>query len=283
MPDRRRHPSGRRGFALLTVLMLVVIASIVIGAALQRASLQNLIVEQQIDGYQRHHELQGVRAMVDAWLAKGESISKLTEFANTGETVDRIALESGVTYRVYAQDGQGTLLTNLSGIVGDVPRRWIISTLSRMPPDRPDLTRDAGPWRISLPAAPDEVLQAMSGDDPTIFSALKVARDEQVATVSEFLSTVQSRGVEDLTATTLSRYIVYSPDLWRFDIEAIHPDRTERYVVFAYVKGNNRKILAWRELRHEGEVRGFGPGAGRWPHESVPDRTRSGRKAVAGR
>jgi len=270
---------GRRGFVLLTVLMLVVIASIIIGAALQRASLQNLIVEQQLDGYQSHHELQGVRAMVDAWLAKSESVETLTELANTGETVDRIALESGVTYRVYAQDGQGTLLTNLSGITGEVPQRWIVATLSRLPPDRPDLTRDAGPWRISLPATPDEILEAMSGGDSTIYEALKTARDKQVATVSEFLSTLESRGVEDLTAQTLSRYIVYTPDLWRFDIEAIHPDRTQRYVVFAYIRGNNRKILAWRELRHEGEVRGFGPAAGRWSHEPVPDRPRSGRRA----
>lgn len=279
MGHRSPSSSHRRGFALLTVLMLIVIASIVIGAALQRASLQNLIVEQQLDGYQRHHELQGVRAMVDAWLAKGDSVDTLTELANTGETIDRIAFETGVTYRVYAQDGQGTLLTNLSGITGDVPQRWIIATLSRLPADRPDLTRDAGPWRISLPAAPDEILEAMSGGDAKIFQALKVARDEQVKTVSEFLSTLQSRGVEDLTAQTLSRYVVYSPELWRFDIEAVHPDRTERYVVFAFARGNNRKILAWRELRHEGEVRGFGPGAGRWPHEQLPDRHRSGRKA----
>lgn len=264
-------PVRERGFALVIILSLLVIATIVISAALRRASLQELIVGQQIQGYQRHHELQGVRSIVEIWLAR-DSSRNFAEQANTGEPVHRLALESGVTYLVYVQDGQGAMLRNLSGIEGEVPRRWIIETLSRMPLDRPDLVRDAGPWRLSLHAAPDEVLEAMAAGDATITRALQRARDERIKDVSAFYSHMERFGVDTLASQALARYIVFTPELWRFDVEAVRTESITRYSVLVELRGNNRRQLAWTEVRDTSQIRGFGPEGGALSNRPVGDR-----------
>lgn len=250
------------GYVFLIVLVFLVVASIITAAALRRAGMQAVLAEDQFNSYLRHHELQGVRAIADVWLLRNDA-AELEKHANTGEPVTKQLVEDTL-YRIYVQDGQGTVLNNLIGISGSVPQTWLVEMLSRLPPDRPDLTRAVGPWQLSLRAAPDEVLEAMAGGDPALAIALRQARDDEVSDASALIDVLQEGGADVLAAQAIARNVTFKPSLWRIDIEVERiPDPIRRYVLLVEKARNLPRTLEWRALDRGEAVVGFGPLGGK--------------------
>lgn len=251
------RPRCEAGYVFLIVLVFLVISTIITAAALRRAGMQALIAEDQFQSYLRHHELQGVRAIADVWLLRNDA-ADLEKNANTGEPVTKQLVEDTL-YRIYIQDGQGTVLNNLVGISGSVPQTWLVEMLSRLPQDRPDLTRAVGPWQLSLRSAPDEVLEAMAGGDPALAIALRNARDDGVNDPAKLIEALQEAGADVLAAQAIARNVTFKPTLWRIDIEVERtPDPIRRYVLLVEKARNLPRTLEWRVIDRGEAVLGFG-------------------------
>lgn len=245
---RTWHTARGRGFVFLTVLLMLAVATIVLTVALQRSNLQATIAQRQIDGYVEHHELLGVRDYANNWLTRQNEPGKLAEYAEKGDVAHRFALDEGTVLRIHVADGQGTVLRSLATITSPETRRWLAGVLSRIPQDSIGLTRRAGPPQVSIRSAPDEVLQAIAGGNPELFSALVAARSKEVKTPVELLQALDRAGVDANVAQTLSRHLVVEPTLWRLNVEAVHPEGIRRYTLLAEKRMNLTQMHEWRAV-----------------------------------
>ncbi|MDX2115088.1 MAG: hypothetical protein SFZ24_05630 [Planctomycetota bacterium] len=251
-PHPPRGARARRGFAFLMVLMMLGIATLTLAVGLQRAYTHTAIVERQLDGYRRHHELLGMRDYCWSWLDRGgkdgNDARKLAEFAASREVAHRLVLENDVVVLISVLDGQGSVLRNLQGVTDENSRRWLIGMLARLPEGRPELTRSAGPLNISLRAASDEVIDAMAGFDPEVALALREARDRGVQNDVELQAILERANVEPNLAMTLQQFITFQPTIWRLNVEVVHPDRVNRYTILAEKRGNMSTLYEWRPV-----------------------------------
>ena len=94
-PAARSTSPREGGYVFLLVLMLITIAAITSGASLERATMQSHLTQMQIEGYERYHELQGVKSIAQIFLFRQES-QNLQELANTG----RPGSKSGSSTRI---------------------------------------------------------------------------------------------------------------------------------------------------------------------------------------
>ncbi len=245
---RARTPSRReRGFVFVLVLVLAGAGAIIVAAALQRSAMQARVVEHQIEGYERHHELLGARDIVELWLLRNEA-QNLRSKADTNEPVHNLALENGVVYKIYVYDGQGTALKSLEFVSGPEVRKWVVEMVKRLPPHRTDLTRRVGPHQISIRAAAPEILAALAGGDSGLFKALVEAQEEKVKDLTELGRVLDKNGIDSPVAQALARNLTFDPVLWRLEVEAVHPHRTRWYIMLAEKSGTNTKMHEWRAL-----------------------------------
>lgn len=249
----------RTGFAFLLMLMMIAVAGILVGAALQRSAASSAITARQIEGYQRHHEMLGIRDYTESWLGKTENKpEQLAEYARSGEVAHRLVLDNRIVILISVMDGQGTVLRSLANVTNQDHRRWLVEVLSRLPLNRPDLTRRSGPHQISLNAAPDEVLEALAGFDPKVSAGLRDARDRGASNVTDLQNALQRRNVEDLVTHALSQYVTFTPSLWRLNVEVVYPDHVNRYTLLAEKKANLTKLHEWRPVEESEAERLFG-------------------------
>jgi hypothetical protein len=231
------------------VLMLLAIAGITVAAALRRASAAAAFTQRQMEGYQRHHEMLGIHDYVRTWLSKTETSPELlASGARTGEVVHRFVVDNNVVILITVMDGQGTVCRSVAQAPHPDTKRWMIEMLSRLPPDRPDLTRRSGPPQISLQAAPDEVIDALAGFDAKVAAGLRDARDRGVKNATELQTTLQKRNIEDMVAQTLSQHIAFEPSLWRLNVEVVHPEAVNRYTLLGEKRANIVGLYEWRPV-----------------------------------
>jgi len=249
-PTRARPASGRRGFVFVLVLMLMAVSTIVIAGALRRAAVLDLIVERQLESYRLHHEMLGVRDWVHQWFKRPETTAeKLAEMARSGEVADRLVLEGeNLVFLISVIDGQGTVLRDLSLVKDAAARDFLAQTLSRLPADRPDLTRRAGPPTISLTSASDEVLEAMAGDNNDLFNGLADARDKSAKNTTELMQALDRAGVDNQTAQEIAPRIAFQTTLWRLNVEAVHAETIRRYTLLSEKAGNISLVHEWRSV-----------------------------------
>lgn len=239
----------QRGFVFLLVMMLLAVASILIGVSLQRAATQSAIANAQIDGYRRHHEMLGIRDYCRFWLRDRElDAKKLSEYARTGEVAHRLVLENNTVVLISVKDGQGTMLRALGDITQPDTRRWIVEVLARMPLERADLTRRSGPPQVSLHAAPDEVLDAIAAYEPKASSALREARDRRIPNATELQMALERRGIEGPIAGAIIPNFTFEPALWRLNVEVVYPDHVNRYTLLAEKSLNLQELHEWRPV-----------------------------------
>ncbi|RMD63420.1 MAG: hypothetical protein D6824_05325, partial [Planctomycetota bacterium] len=134
----RQDHRHRRGFALAFVLLLILVVSLTVGAALSRASTQRLAVQRALLAYQRHHEAFSVRAVVERWLARDASNRRLMLYAQSsdGQPVFRFEMPAtGTRIAVRVADGQGAALEDIDALVGPLFDAYA-DLLSRIPLDR---------------------------------------------------------------------------------------------------------------------------------------------------
>jgi len=276
---RRAHARGARrgGFAFLLVLALIGIAALMIGAAVNRSTMEANLAQMQIDGYKRHHEARGMVTHVQMYASRSES-NEIRELLNTGEPVRTITdAETRSTIRIYAQDGQGGILRNLPAVESETGRRFLEAALQRIPGDRLDLVRTNGPWQVSFLAAPQEVLWAISGGNDDLFEELVAAQEDGVSDSGELIRFLDRRGIETAVASAVTSNFVFVPQVWRFDVEVQTERETRHYSVWIKSRTTPPVVLEWRSLADPSQVVGFGRLGGLPEGSNLAPERRSGR------
>lgn len=244
--------SARRGYVFIMVLMLLMVATIIVAAALQRSSASMLTGEKMMEGYRRHHEMLGIRDYGRSWLQKTENKpEQLAKYAESGEVAHRFVIENPgntMVILISVRDGQGTVLRSLANVVNDDLRRWLVEVLSRLPPNRPDLTRRSGAPQVSLRAASDEVIDAIAGFDNQVAVGLREARDRGAANATELQAALHRRNVDDAVANVVTQHVTFEPTLWRLNVEVVYPDHINRYTLLAEKRNNMTELHEWRPV-----------------------------------
>ncbi len=252
----RNARAARHGFTMLLVIGVMAIASTVIAFNLKRLNFRAGVVQRQIEQYELHHEIQGVRDIVTLWLSNPTVRTKLPEQAGSEEPAHTVTMADGLTVRIFVRDGQGTLLANLANTEDVAQQELMIQALSKLPADRPDLTRRSGPMTMSFYAMPAEVIEAIS-PTPEIASALiSVQRDPEV-TRANLSTKVLEQGAAMADFQRIRPLITFSSEVWGLDVVAFDPaaieaeDQYRLYTVLAQVSGPLPVIYEWRPIGQE--------------------------------
>jgi type II secretory pathway component PulK len=249
MRTANAQPTSRRpAFVFLIVLLLLVVAITIIGGGLTRTVMQARAAEMQLDAYRRHHEMLGVRDTVFTFL-RNKTTDEITAIAASGKDAQRIELDDGVTMRMTIADGQGKLLlTNVDEIDNKGDREWLIKALRYLPADRyHELTRRAGPIRLSLRGTPDEVLYAATHADDQLTAALITARGDDLQSQAQLIQALRRSGVDAQLSMDIAARFDFDSKIWLLQVEAFHPElsRGFRYDVTAEL-GTIPRIYDWR-------------------------------------
>jgi hypothetical protein len=258
----------RRGFALPLVILLALVVGIMAAVMLDRQSAQSLTVQRELNQYRDHHFSSGVREVVGQWTDQlsGQPIDKLVQ--DDGHILD-IQLADGGFMSVYMFDGQGSALTDPTGLIDQdrTDAQGILEALAPLVGDSPpaSLFRTVGPVKISAMTAAPEVLEAVanyaagSGRVGRRFSeSIVKARTQNNAVVQSDIQTAESAA--DLTAEQrqiAERLLALKPDLWNMVIDVYPQGSTAPTIRYGgrWSPGNGRttlntlgKFLSWEEL-----------------------------------
>ncbi|HVZ93357.1 MAG TPA: hypothetical protein VG797_02495 [Phycisphaerales bacterium] len=247
-PANPRTRSGDRGFVFLLVLVLLIVASLMLGVGLTRGVTQSLAVQRQIEGYQRHHELLGILDIVTEWINRAAGAGKFRLFAIKGGIAYRSVLGPDHVVLISVADAQGSIFSRVDRVRDRDMREWLLATLSRLPPDRTDLLRSKGPPEISILTAPDEVLQAMAGDSQELFDGLKSARDDRATDANALISHLTRAGVVSPKIQQMIRFIALDPQLYRVTAVVLQRGDQREYQITTLVTGNDPTMLDIRSV-----------------------------------
>ena len=241
MTTRPPHPRGPRratvaakrhrrpAFALVVAIGAFALAAAVIAWNITRLNAMNATTLSRLDVYSRHHEELAVADIARVWLfqmtklgppgANDDDDRSLRTLASTPEHDFEVLLPEGRLVRLWVGDGQGAVLANL-GLADSVEQeRTMLQTLARLPVDRPDLIRGAGPFEISLRAAEDAVLRAAAGDNTELFEGLRSIRDDTSAERGNIRSVLASGGVVVAGNDVVISMFTFDTVLWRVAAE----------------------------------------------------------------
>lgn len=249
----RRDVRLHRGFTMLLVIGLMALATIVISFNLRRLTFRAGAVQRQLEQYELHHEIQGVRDIVMLWLSNPAVRTELTERAGSDEPAHTVTMADGLSVRVYVRDGQGTLLANLANAKDIAQQELMLNALSRLPDDRPDLLRRNGPLPMSFYAMPHEVIEAIT-PDPALAEILKILQTDPEVTRANINAKINELGGSIEQFNQIRNAITFTPEVWGLDIVAFDPSAAEAedlyrlYTVLAQVQGPLPVIYEWRPV-----------------------------------
>jgi hypothetical protein len=227
---------ARRGYALPLVLLLALVASVVMAMVLDRQRTQTLSQKRQMDHYRDDHFAKGMQEAIDAWM-KSVAARPFNELLGPdGHALD-MDLAGGVTLRLYAFDGQGSILTEIMGLTGEarVDAANLISELSQLPPELratltgfqrgrlTEMTRRYGPLQISVNSAPEPVLHAAvryafgGSKSADAVNAIVEARSEKVLTAPDLSDVIAKLKGEINERSVMTRLLTTQPVLYRLE------------------------------------------------------------------
>ncbi|MFI4853545.1 MAG: hypothetical protein ACIAQF_01040 [Phycisphaerales bacterium JB065] len=253
---RHRDGHATRGFTMLLVIGVMAIATTVIAFNLKRLNYRAGVVQRQIEQYELHHEIQGVRDIVTLWLSNPAVRNDLTEYSGSEEPAHTVTMADGLTVRIFVRDGQGTLLANLANTEDVAQQEMMIQALSKLPADRPDLIRRSGPMTMSFYAMPAEVIEAIA-PSPEIASAMINLQSDPEVTRANLSTKVLELGGEMAEFQRIRPLITFSSEVWGLDVVAFDPaapeaeDQYRLYTVLAQVSGPLPVIYEWRPIEYE--------------------------------
>jgi hypothetical protein len=259
--QRPRANARRRGFLLVTVLMLLVIAMIIAGWSIQRAGMRAGIVQQQVDGYQRHHEERSIGAIVKRWSTQRQN-DALIDAARSGEPVYEASLPTGERVTLRVTSGQGRLLRVPDAAENRIQREVIEEALAMLgdDADNPELTRSVGPPRITLSSAPEEVIMAIAEGDAAVASVVLDARREENLDGSQLMARLSTAGLDPVRVQRVASMVVAEPSLWLIDAEVRIGPTMRRYELYVDKSGQLATILSDRLVEVVDPRRGLGGG-----------------------
>ncbi|MBN8645583.1 MAG: hypothetical protein J0L61_10145 [Planctomycetes bacterium] len=234
-PRATRRPA--RGYVFLVVLLVMTVGMILVLAATERAAVSTNLVTARVREYQAHHEMLGVRDLIIDWAQKPGVREKLAENVRNGEGTFDAVLPDGTTITARFEDAQGAI--PIAGNQG-IDAQLVVAlhdAATRLPPDRPDLVRVAGPPTISLYGAPEEVLKAVADRDSELLSILRAMQAEPMMDAARFTTALGATG-RSARAVDLSRLFTYAPTLFRISARVITEKEVRRYTMLAEISGN---------------------------------------------
>jgi len=249
----RSGTNTHRGFTMLLVIGVMAIATTVIAFNFRRLAFRAGSVQRQIEQYQLHHEIQGVRDIVTLWLSNPAVRTELTKHAGSEEPAHMVTMANGVSVRVFVRDGQGTLLANLANTTDLTQREQMITALSKLPDDRPELIRRSGPMEMSFYAMPHEVIEAIAPDE-NLAVVLKALQADPEVTRANLSAKINEFGGSMSAFQQIRPIITFTPEVWALDVVAFDPNAPEAedlyrlYTVLAQVKGPLPVIYEWRPV-----------------------------------
>lgn len=252
MRRARRESGDRRGFVLPTIILLIFVGSLVVATALERYSTQRLIVQQQVEGYRRHHDVQGARAVLRLWLEK-QNFAALASKLSPETPAHRFELPGGRRIVVYLVDGQSLARSdvgNESRALQDIYRAF----QRRLPPDRPDLYRRLGPLQVSINSAPEEVLAALAPDGRDLAPVLLTARSQQCLNQANTRTLLTDFGYDNDEIADVLRLVEFEPTFLRTVVEIEDPAGVMRFAAYIDASGGNRgkpQLVEWRQIEED--------------------------------
>ncbi len=241
-----------RGFVLPMVILTALVASLVVGVAMQRHAAQELLARRQVEEYRRHHDMLGAQAIIRFWLSRKQN-NELADMAQQKRPAHRFALPGGLRITMWLEDGQGLAKADLTDVFPQEKRDWFGAVLARLPVGRGDLVRRVGPPEISVNSAPREVLAALRADDASFAELVIGERDRARLTQSTMSQLLERSGFTATEIGEVARVVTYDTTLWRLRVEAEEDDRSIRTFTAlvetrAGVMGVNMPALhEWRE------------------------------------
>lgn len=241
--DRRPE---RRGFAMALTLMLILTVSVIIASVMQRYAAQQRVVQRQVAGYRMHHDMFGVQAMAMQWLARART-ADMIEVAGTGEVAFGFELPGGKDVAVYIEDGQDTALASAARVEGE-NKPFYEAMLARIPPDRGELLRTAGPPEISLNNAPEELIEALFGPDlERVAREIIRAREREEIDRAFVIDALTSAGASESAQRALTTLVALNPALWRLRIETDDGFEPRQFEMLVEMTSGRPMMHAWRE------------------------------------
>ncbi len=255
---RRARAAGaatRRGFALPTVIVLLIVAGALVATLIERQSVRSLGTARELRAYQEQHAARGLQEVLNMWLRSRPSAQLNQLVGDRGHAFD-LELADGSVARVYLGDAQASVLAataQLDTRAGFEARRIArelelvlaergLSSRDPMPGVRGAAgmrvrwTRDAGPVAVSAGGAAE-----------TVEAAARVALDGDARRARAFAELITeavrsgsredadfNRAAADIDVTDderneLRRLVVMRPELWGVVVEIV-PRRGTRVV-----------------------------------------------------
>lgn len=252
---RARRAATRPGFALPTVIVLLIVAGALVATLMERQSVRSLGTARELRAYQEQHAARGLQEVLNMWLRSRPSAALHELTGDRGHAFD-LELADGSTARVYLGDAQASVLAataQLDTRAGFEARRIAreleavlaergLSSRDPMPGVRGAAgmrvrwTRDAGPVAISAGGAVETVEAAarvaLDGDARRA-RAFAEAITEAVRSGSredaDFNRAAADIDVGDDERNELRRLVVMQPELWGVVVEIV-PRRGTRVV-----------------------------------------------------
>lgn len=229
------RPRCQPGFALPMVILLAMVVGLMAAVMLERQGAQRLSVARQLSTYRAHHLGRGVREVVSAWLVSitGQPIENML---GPGGLVLTITTPERQTIQVWMEDGQGSALTDLSGLSGDDlaaarALRDHLETLDRGRID-PAWVRAVGPVAISAKSAPEELVRGlalvvtqMKVRATSFTRSIREAREDGDISEADIGQAAEHAGFSPEQKTRMMRLLTAKPDLWLVRAAFSSPDR----------------------------------------------------------
>lgn len=244
----------RGGFLLLTIMVLLFVATLMVGWGLKRATMQSRITDLRVEDYRLHHERMGLIAIAERWMGQ-EKVETLEEHAtSSGRHAYWATLPNDVEISIAVADGQGTLCGRTDAVVGNI-KDAMLDALTRIPPGMNDLIRDVGPVKVSLRAAPDAVLRAVAADDASVVKTLEKLRADLPESDDELRTRLTREDFDTELSNRLIQLLTVEPTLWRLDAEVRDEYGLRRYQIMMEFRGNRTLTHACRMLPQTEEDR----------------------------
>lgn len=210
-----------RAFALPLILLVGLVAGASMAILLTRAAQASRAAQVQIDGYRQQHTQAGIRVMSEVW---SQFFKRVAEREGPGAVLGYdIALGDGPRMEVRFIDVQGSLRLEVSDLPPE-PARVLNEASQRIRTSGPwargkeRFIRERGPGKISLNAAPVEVLDALGeaagGSGAAFASAVLSKRALGYIQPTDVRGIIASGGFTGTQAEHLEQCVTASPQLW---------------------------------------------------------------------
>ena len=242
-PARPSEPSAR-GFVLLTVMVLIFVATLMVGWGLKRATMQSRIADIRIEDYRLHHERLGLIALGERWMRQESPESLIKE--SQGSAASYVAtLPDDTEISIHVEDGQDLLLSRVE-LSDPVVKQFLLDALTRIPPGESSLIRSVGPAPVSLRDADDMVLEAIAGDDDKALGFMKKCRDDPPDDDNKLKLEINRADFEDVMTNRLTQLLTVKPTLWRLLADVRDEHGSRRYEILIEFQGNQPKTHSCR-------------------------------------